>query len=76
MSYILHKLSAPGWTKKFTSAGELKEELYQHICAECREGSIDFGGPCVPVYSSSDLSDMLTTACGSEFLVENAAGDE
>jgi hypothetical protein len=59
MKYILTKMSAPGWEKKFDDKIELQMELYTHICNQCRceEGITEI----------SDIGDMLATACGCEF---------
>lgn len=61
--YTLIKISAPGWTKEFSSRVSLKEELYQHICSQCctEDG----------ITPTSSISDMLGTACGCEFDVED-----
>lgn len=59
----LIKLSAPGWEKQFTSDSEAQPELYKYICFQCRceEGITEI----------SDIDDMLGTACGAEFMVED-----
>lgn len=61
--YTLIKMSAPGWTKEYSSRVSLKEELYQHICSQCRaeEG----------ITPTSSIGDMLGTACGCEYMVED-----
>ena len=60
--YTLIKMSAPGWSKDYSSRGPLKEELFKHICNQCRteEG----------IKESSSIDEMLGTACGCEFDVE------
>lgn len=67
MKYILTKYSSPGWEKEFASEGELKQELYKHICLMCREGEPPDMDP-VDAFSSVD--DLLYTACGCEYGVE------
>ena len=62
MSFILTKLSEPGWEKYFHRKGEAQEELYRFICEQCRceEGITEI----------SSIEDMLGTACGCEFMFE------
>ena len=72
----LIKLSSPGWEKDFDSETELKAELYSHICDMCRPGEIykDDGEEYViwdPVDGNSSIGDMLSTACGCEYMVED-----
>lgn len=77
----LIKLSAPGWEKEFATEAELKAELYSHICNLCRPGEIikkednpDMDEDYVlwsPVDENSPIGDMLWTACGSEYYVED-----
>ena len=64
----LIKLSKPGWIKEKLTETEVKKLLYSHICQECREGSSEYGDP--QVYEYSSISEMLSTACGCEFIVE------
>ena len=64
----LIKLSKPGWISKNLTESEVKNILYSYICMECREGSSEYGDP--KVYSDSSISEMLSTACGCEFMVE------
>lgn len=58
-TFVLMKLSAPGWEKTFNSKKEARNELYKWICPQCKEeeGIKDY----------SSLSEMLSTACGCEF---------
>ncbi len=65
----LIKLSKPGWIKTYSTEQELRAELYSYLCLECREGSSEFGD--LPVYPDSTLDEMLSTACGCEFMVED-----
>ena len=60
---ILTKLSAPGWEKEYTDKVELQAELYKHICEQCRAEEA--------VTEISSIYDMLNTACGCEFWVED-----
>ena len=59
---ILTKLSEPGWEKSYDDKVELQAELYKYICfqCQCEEGITEI----------SDIGDMLATACGCEFMVE------
>ena len=66
----LIKLSKPGWIRSNLAESQVKELLYTYICAECREGSGDFGEPAQPVGPDADLGQMLATACGCEFMIE------
>ena len=74
----LIKLSDPGWEKQFATEGELKSELYKHICGICRKGGEDKyyhdGEEIVweelPIAEDSPLEDMLASACGCEYDVE------
>jgi hypothetical protein len=59
---ILIKLSEPGWEKMFVSERDAKRELYQYICAACRDDD--------NINEKSSIDDMLGTACGCEFMVE------
>lgn len=72
----LHKLSAPGWTKEYDNDIDLKAELYSHICSSCRTGCKekfddgDIWEVWGPVTENSDICDMLATACGCEYDIE------
>lgn len=71
----LIKLSVPGWIKTYNNDIDLKAELYSHICMNCRSGHIeqlDDGEWEVwkPVDENSDIGDMLATACGCEYDIE------
>ena len=59
MKFVLIKMSAPGWEKKFKTRSEARDELYKHICSQCttEEG----------ITKNSKIEDMLATACGCEF---------
>jgi len=71
-------LSSPGWEKEFQTEEELKTELYNWICGDCKDGydeeyDEEHGGFVyveLPVDSTSSLGEMLSTACGCEFYVE------
>ena len=73
MRYLI-KRSDPGWEKEFQTEEELKAELYNWICKGCKEGcDEEFDGfvhieP--PIDLTSSLDEMLSTACGCEFCVE------
>lgn len=72
---ILYKLSYPGWKKEFPTEQELKAELYNWICGECKVGfKEEFAGEIFyeqePVDMNSSLNEMLDTACGCEFYAE------
>lgn len=58
----LIKLSEPGWEFEGTPQ-EVKEKLYYHICSYCirQEG----------IGEDSSIDQMLATACGCEFMVED-----
>lgn len=60
--YTLTKDSSPGWERDFYDKETLRQELYKHICNQCRceEG----------ITEQSTISDMLVTACGCEFLTD------
>ena len=72
--YILTKISAPGWEKKFFTVDELKNELYVHLCSYCCTGFKDeeSGYEQDPVTECSSLGEMLSTGCGCEFMAEDA----
>jgi hypothetical protein len=63
IKYILTKISKPGWEQDFYDKQRLQQKLYQHICEQCRceEG----------ITPISDIADMLATACGCEFMLED-----
>lgn len=60
--YKLFKLSAPGWTQTFLFKEQVQQELYKHMCGQCRaeEGLTEI----------SDIDQMLASACGCEYDVE------
>lgn len=41
MTYLLHKLSAPGWTKSYENEQLLVDGLRGHICKLCLNGEED-----------------------------------
>lgn len=57
--HVLIKLSSPGWEKTLHSESAARDELYKHICEQCR---IEEG-----ITKQSKIDDMLGTACGYEF---------
>lgn len=59
----LTKLSEPGWERDFYDKVALQQTLYEHICNQCRceEGITEI----------SSIADMLATACGCEFDMED-----
>lgn len=67
---FLHKLSSPGWTKRFSNKAELAEELAEQICANCM--CEVFGAVTDPI-TQTDLfiKEMLSTCCGTELEFEN-----
>ena len=71
---ILIKRSSPGWEKEFQTEEELKTELYSWICAGCKAGCYEEYDGIVheesPIDWTSSLDEMLSTACGCEFCVE------
>lgn len=71
MKYILHKISAPGWTKSFDTEDERKAELWAHICHMCREGTEEEGYSEPPLDENSTVEDLLCSPCGCEFDIED-----
>lgn len=68
----LYKLSAPEWVKEFDNDIDLKAELYSHICDSCRNGCAEDDIVIwEPVNEKSDIGDMLATACGCEYDVDD-----
>ena len=71
---ILIKRSDPGWEKEFQTEEELKTELYNWICKDCKEGCDEeyegFVHVEPPIGLTSSLAEMLSTSCGCEFCVE------
>lgn len=74
--YFLHKLSAPGWTKEFTTSEQLVEELRKHICNLCLSNEEPYSSVVVDVeydgkkYLCKDIPTLLSTSCGCEYDVE------
>lgn len=62
----LIKYSHPGWEKEFSDVESLKSELFAHICGLCQSGCEMEPG----VNGTSSLSELLSTACGCEYAVE------
>lgn len=77
MTLFLHKLSAPGWTKEFATEEEARVELFKHICGICCKGDKAYNAEGELVYESdpvdenSSLGDLLSTACGCEYMVDD-----
>jgi hypothetical protein len=67
----LIKLSKPSWILSNLTEEEIKKKLYSHLCEECRQGDLDYGDSSSPILPSSTLEEMLATACGCEFIVED-----
>lgn len=69
--FVLIKLSAPGWEKKFETEEECRLELRDHICNMCMADSefAEFEEP-VPLGEDASIGSLLGTACGCEFWVE------
>ena len=67
---ILIKLSHPGWEKHFDSEQEAKVELFKYICNLCCRGDEFEDYKQYPVDENSSIGEMLGTACGCEFMVE------
>lgn len=71
-------MSAPGWEKEFATEDELRGELYKHLCSMCCKGGKDsyyYDGEEIvweepPITEDSPLGDMLASACGCEFFVD------
>lgn len=61
-TFTLTKLSEPGWDLDFYNKFDLQAKLYSCICNQCRaeEGITEI----------SDIADMLATACGCEYMLE------
>jgi hypothetical protein len=56
------KLVGPGWQQDFYDKVDLQQKLYNFICEQCRcEQGI------TPI---SNISDMLATTCGWDFILE------
>lgn len=55
-------MSRPGWEKPFATRSAARDELYRYICNQCRTED--------GITSNSPIEDMLATACGCEFDLE------
>lgn len=60
--FMLTKLSSPGWDKEFDDEESLRNELVKYICNMCMEED--------ELFFNSSVNDLLATACGCEFWVE------
>lgn len=58
----LTRLDVDGWTKEFANERLAKQCVFEHICENCRE---DYD-----VDSKSTMDEMLSTACGMQFMYE------
>jgi hypothetical protein len=72
----LIKMSSPGWEREFQMEEELKAELYSWICKDCKEGyedeyEDDLIFKSLSINIDSSLYEMLSTACGCEFGIED-----
>lgn len=83
--FTLIKCSHPGWEKTFETEEECRLELRDHICNMCMADSeftigangefTQDGVEPVPLGEDAPIGDLLSTACGCEFMVEqNEAG--
>ena len=75
--FTLIKCSHPGWEKTFETEEECRLELRDHICNMCMADSefAEDGVEPVPLGEDAPIGDLLGTACGCEFMVEqNEAG--
>jgi len=61
-------MSEPGWELEFDNAADLKGKLWKHICTACAWLD-EYDGPVL--HENSLIDDMLNTACGCEFRVED-----
>jgi rubrerythrin len=59
---LLIKLSDPGWEIEFPTENHLKRYLYKYICNTCIDDD--------SITEKSSIDEMLSTACGCEFMVE------
>ena len=60
MTWILSKISKPGWVKEFDKQEDAEEELYKYNCKDCRE------------LINDNIEDLIETACSCEFILEEA----
>lgn len=75
--FTLIKCSHPGWEKTFETEEECRLELRDHICNMCMADSefAEDGVEPVPLSEDAPIGELLSTACGCEFMVEqNEAG--
>lgn len=76
MKHILHKRSAPGWTKEFETPEAAAAELLTHVCGECLAGEMAMVGTdekhTFPAPDQSSIPDLLGTPCGCEYEYEVA----
>lgn len=80
MGIILHKCSAPGWSKTFETEDEARQELLKHICEACLAGGewdgFDENGKTTGIVhvesppDQSDINALFGTACGCEYELE------
>jgi hypothetical protein len=58
------KVSYPGWKKDFNTEKEVANELSKYVCKSCRTRTEKLS-------SNPSVSDLLSTACGCVFDVED-----
>ena len=70
MTYVLTKLSSPGWEFSSTHQDLVLEQLEQFICRTCIK---DLGDSLELLPTESQLFELLGTSCGAEFHYEEQA---
>ncbi len=63
-TYLLTKLSAPGWEKEFIRESDVRLELSCWVCKDCLDELEEDG------LDIKDVYNLLLTACGCEFMLE------
>lgn len=56
---VLSKISDPGWTREFETYTDVYEILKGYCCRECTSEAL--------------VNELLGTACGAEFMLEEDA---
>lgn len=59
--WVLTKLSAPGWERKYVLRGAAVESLRKCICELCIQEVAD----------RADAAELLGTPCGCEYMLED-----
>lgn len=76
MKHILHKRSAPGWSKGFETEDDARAKLLSHVCEDCLKGELALVGHddkhTFPAPDKNSIFDLLGTPCGCEFEYEGA----